>query len=156
MRNLAAKVPEDVWPEVKARIQAACQAPSRAIARGLAKGVVADFERELPSAMTCFMDDFEACIAHLRMPVTHRRATRTTNLPERLFVEERRRLGIISAAFGGRPMLKLMSGVMTRAAGRWRAIRFTEFERRRQTEARRGIQGRERHPLSPPQPAPPP
>jgi transposase-like protein len=118
--------------------------------------VVADFERELPSAMTCFMDDFEACIAHLRMPVTHRRATRTTNLPERLFVEERRRLRIIPAAFGGRPMLKLMSSVMTRAAGRWRAIRFTEFERRRQTEARRGIQGRERHPLSPPQPAPPP
>ena len=44
MRNLAAKVPEDVWPEVKARIQAAYQAPSRAIARELAKGVVADFE----------------------------------------------------------------------------------------------------------------
>ena len=32
------------------------------------------------------------CIAHLRFPVTHRRGTiRTTNLLERLFVEERRR-----------------------------------------------------------------
>jgi hypothetical protein len=30
---------------------------------------------ELP----CFMDDFEACIAHLRFPVTHRRAIQTTN-----------------------------------------------------------------------------
>jgi transposase-like protein len=29
------------------------------------------------------MDDFEACIAHLRFPVTHRRAIRTTNLLER-------------------------------------------------------------------------
>jgi len=38
-----------------------------------------------------FMDDFEACIAHLRFPVTHRRAIRTTNLLERLFVEGRRR-----------------------------------------------------------------
>jgi hypothetical protein len=79
MRNLAAKVPEDVWPEVKARIQAAYQAPSRAIARDLAKGVIEDFEKELPSAMACFEDDFEACIAHLRMPVTHRRAIRTTD-----------------------------------------------------------------------------
>jgi transposase-like protein len=130
MRNLAAKVPEDVWPEVKARIQAAYQAPSRAIARDLAKGVVEDFEKQLPSAMACFEEDFEACIAHLRMPVPHRRAIRTTNLLERLFVEERRRLKIIPNAFGERPVLKLMFGAMTRAAERWRAIRFTEFERR--------------------------
>ena len=40
------------------------------------------------------MDDFEACITHLRLPVTHRRATRTTNLLERLFVEERCQLVI--------------------------------------------------------------
>ena len=130
MRNLAAKVPEDVWPEVKARIQAAYQAPSRAIARELARGVAEDFERDLPSAMACFMDDFEACIAHLRMPVTHRRAIRTTNLLERLFVEERRRLKIIPNAFGERPVLKLMLGAMSRAAERWRRVRFTEFERR--------------------------
>ena len=92
MRNLAAKVPEDFWPEFKARATAAYQAPSRAIARDLATGLVADYEAELPSATACFMDDFEACIAHLRMPITHRRAIRTTNLLERLFVEERRRL----------------------------------------------------------------
>jgi putative transposase len=36
MRNLAVKVPEDVWPEFKVRVQAAYQAPSRAIARDLA------------------------------------------------------------------------------------------------------------------------
>lgn len=130
MRNLAAKVPEDLWPEVNARVRAAWQLPSRAIARDLAQGVVEDVERELPSAMTCFMDDFEVCIAHLGIPVTHRRATRTTNLLERLFVEERRRLKIIPKAFGERPVRKPMFGAMTRAAERWRSIRFTEFERR--------------------------
>src|SRR5688572_12823077 len=52
----------------------------------------ADYESVLPSAMACFEDDFEACIAHLRLPMTHRRSTRTTNLLECLFVEERRRL----------------------------------------------------------------
>jgi putative transposase len=139
MRNLAAKVPEDIWPEVKARIQAVYQAPSRAIARDLAKGVVADFGKDLPSAIACFQDDFEACIAHLRMPVTHRRAIRTTNLLERLFVEERRRLKIIPNTWGERPVLKLMFGAMTRAAERWRAIRFTDFERRQIAAVRKDL-----------------
>ena len=136
MRNLAAKVPDDLWPEVKGRVTAAYQAPSRAIARDLAAGVVADYEAELPSAIACFMDDFEACIAHLRMPITHRRAIRTTNLLERLFVEERRRLKIIPNAFGEKAVLKLMFGAMIRAAERWRAIRVSELERRQMSAAR--------------------
>ena len=130
MRNLVAKTPEDLWPEFKARVIAAYQAPSRAIARELAAGVVADYETELPTATGCFMDDFEACIAHLRMPITHRRAIRTTNLLERLFVEERRRLKIIPNAFGEKPVLKLMFGAMIRAAERWRAIKVSDLERR--------------------------
>ena len=36
--------------------------------------------------MTCFEEDFEACVAHLVFPVTHRKAIRSTNLLERLFV----------------------------------------------------------------------
>src|SRR5262249_38453414 len=51
MRNLAAKVPEDIWPEFKARVQAAYQAPSRAIARELAAGIVADYSREQSAAL---------------------------------------------------------------------------------------------------------
>jgi putative transposase len=136
MRNLAAKVSEDLWPEFKARATAAYQAPSRKIARELADGVVADYGTELANATACFMDDFEACIAHLRLPITHRRATRTTNLLERLFVEERRRLKIIPNAFGEKAVLKLMFGAMTRAAERWRSIRITEFERRQMAALR--------------------
>ena len=112
------------------------QAPSRAIARELAEGVVRDYETKLPAALACFMDDFEACIAHLRMPVTHRRAVRTTNLLERLFLEERRRLKIIPNAFGEKRVLKLMYGAMTRAAERWRAVKITNFERRQMAAIR--------------------
>ena len=139
MRNLAAKVPEDIWPEFKVRVTASYQAPSRAIARDLAHGVVADYEADFPSAVACFMDDFEACIAHLRLPIAHRRATRTTNLLERLFVEERRRLKIIPNAFGEKPVLKLMFGAMIRAAERWRAIKLTDFERRQMAALRKEL-----------------
>ncbi len=40
------------------------------IARELAEGVIADYERDYPSAVACFMDDFEE-------PPPDRRATRT-------------------------------------------------------------------------------
>ena len=116
--GIAERLPEDVWPEFKIRVQAACQAPSRAIARDLAAGVVADYGRKHDNVVACFTDDFEACIAHLRLPVTHQRAIRTTNLLERLFVEERRRLKIIPNAFGERAVLKLMFGALIRAAER--------------------------------------
>jgi Transposase, Mutator family len=81
----------------------------------------------------------EACIAHLRFPVTHRRAIRTTNLLERLFVEERRRLKIIPNAFGERVVLKLMFGALIRAAERWRSIKVTEFEHRQITAVRKEL-----------------
>jgi len=58
---------------------AAYRAPSRAIARELAAGVAADYDKDHDRAVACFMEDFEACIAQLRFPVTHRRAIRTTN-----------------------------------------------------------------------------
>src|SRR5437016_13124430 len=86
------------------------------------------------------MDDFEACIAHLRFPVTHRRPIRTTNLLERLFVEERRRLKIIPHAFGVRAVLKLMFGALIRAAERWRSIKINEVERQQLTAARKDLE----------------
>jgi putative transposase len=139
MRNLAAKTPSDLWPEFKARVQASYQAPSRAIARDLAQGVVADYGAALPSAIKCFEDDFEACIAHLRLPVAHRRAIRTTNLLERLFGEERRRLKIIANGFGEKPVLKLMFASLIRAAESWRGLRVTEFELRQLDAVRKEL-----------------
>jgi Transposase, Mutator family len=106
MRNLAAKVPTDPWPEFKTRVAACYQAPSRAIARQLAVGIRADYTDLQPSAFICFDDDFGACIAHQRLPVTHRRFARTTNLLERLFVEERRRLKIRRRQKGTRPGIR--------------------------------------------------
>jgi mutator family transposase len=106
--------------------------------------VVADYGREHERAVACFID-IEACIAHLRIPVTHRRPIRTTNLPERLFVEERRRLKIIPNAFGEKAVIKLMFGALARAAERWRSVKVAEFERRQLTPASRSTRNIPRH-----------
>jgi transposase-like protein len=130
MRNLASKVPEDLWPEFKAHAAACYQAASPALAQLLRDDIKAAYAKDLPSAVGCLEDDFEACIAHLRFPIGHRRAIRTTNLLERLFGEERRRTKVIPHAFGERAVLKLMYAALIRAAEHWRGIKFSEFERR--------------------------
>jgi len=91
---------------------------------------VAAYERDLPAVVKCFTADFDACIAHLRFPLRHRKVIRTTNLLERLFLEERRRTKIIPHAFGERPVLKLMYAAVIRAADRWRGVAVGEFEQR--------------------------
>ena len=116
-----------------------CQAPSRAIARDLAADLVRKWEKEFPSAAACFQDGFEACVAHLRMPVRRRKAIRTTNMLERLFGGERRRLKVIPNAWGEKAVLKLMFAAMARASERWRPIAVTGFERRQLDQIRKDL-----------------
>jgi hypothetical protein len=50
-----------------------------AFTRSCPRDIRADYADVLPSAFACFEDNFGARIAHLRLPVTHRRFARTTN-----------------------------------------------------------------------------
>ncbi|HEX9835947.1 MAG TPA: IS256 family transposase [Alphaproteobacteria bacterium] len=95
MRNLQSKVPKNAWPEFLARAQACYRAASPSLARLLRDDIAQTYGADLPSAVAGLDDDFEACIAHLKFPLAHRRAIRTTNLLERLFGEERRRTKVI-------------------------------------------------------------
>ena len=137
MRNLQSKVPDSEWPEFREKAKACYQAPSPEVARLLRDHVVAEYEKRLPSAVRCFLDDFEACIAHLKYPITHRRMIRTTNLLERLFGEERRRMKIVANAFGERAVLKLVYSALIRASDSWRGVQMSVFETK-QLEAIRG------------------
>jgi transposase-like protein len=130
LRNLRSKAPDSLWAEIAARARGCYMAASPALALVLREDFVAAYERELPAVVQCFLDDFDACIAHLRFPLRHRRVIRTTNLLERLFLEERRRTKIVPHAFGERPVLKLMYAAIIRAADRWRGIQVGEFEQR--------------------------
>ena len=130
LRNLHSKAPDRQWPEIAIRARGCYEAASPALATLLRDDFIATYERELPAVVACFRDDFDACIAHLRFPLQHRKVIRTTNLLERLFLEERRRTKIIPHAFGERPVLKLMYAAVIRAADRWRGITVGEFEQR--------------------------
>jgi transposase-like protein len=129
-RNLQVKVTdEQLWPQFKAEAGSVYQAANVETARLLRDGFVKRWQKKFPTAVACFEEDFEACVAHLLFPVTHRRAIRSTNLLERLFEENRRRTKVLPHAFGERPMLKLMFAAVIRAAGKWRKLKVTNFER---------------------------
>jgi putative transposase len=142
MRNLEAKVPAEVWREIKGAAYAAYQAGSPKLAAMAKEDFVTQYEREYPSATQCFLDDFEACVAHLQLPMSHRRVTRTTNLLERLFLEERRRTKIIPHAFGERAVLKLMYAALIRASDTWRRVVISEFELKQLTQLREHLERR--------------
>ena len=130
MRNLASKISEPDWPEFRTMLRPDTRAPRRRSLASCANDWVQRYEKTLPTAVRCFLDDFEACIAHLRFPVKHRRVIRTTNLLERLFLEERRRMKAVVHAFGERAVLKLMYAALIRSAESWRGITIAAFEAR--------------------------
>jgi putative transposase len=121
LRNLHSKAPDSQWPEIAIRARSCYEAASPALAALLREDFVQAYGRELPAVVQCFTDDFDACIAHLRFPLRHRKVIRTMNLLERLFVPH---------AFGERPVLKLMYAAVIRAADRWRGVTVGEFEQR--------------------------
>lgn len=127
-RNLQSKVKPELWKEFEAEVNACYQAPNLETARMLKEPLVSKWQKVAASAVACFLDDFDACIAQLRFPIGHRVAIRTTNLLERLFEEERRRTKTIPHAFDERAMLKLMFAATWRASQKWRQVKMTAFE----------------------------
>lgn len=140
MRNIQAKVTdEQLWPQIKAEASSVYQAANPETSRLLKEQFVKRWARKFPTAVACFEEDFEACIAHLIFPITHRRAIRSTNLLERLFEENRRRTKVLPHAFGERPMLKLMFAAVIRASEKWRKIKVSNFEREQLRQLREEI-----------------
>lgn len=130
MRNILAKVPEEAQAEVKAFLEAVRDAPTVEAGRQAAEHVLAQFSTAYPSAMRSFSDDLEASLAHLELPLAHRKFVRTTNLIERSFEEERRRTKTLPRFFSEHSGLKLAFAVLWRASQRWQRVRISSLERK--------------------------
>ena len=74
------------------------------------------------------MEDLEALLGHLGLPVRHRKTVRTTNLIERSFEEERRRTKVIPGFWTEKSCLKLFLPVLAGAAKRWKRIGMSNIE----------------------------
>jgi len=142
MRNLEAKVPADCWGEFKSQASASYTAASPTLAELLRDQLVSAWQRDLPTAVSCFLEDFDACIAHQRLPLAHRKVTRNYELA-RAAVWRR------APAFGERPVLKLMCAALIRASESWRGVKITEFETRQLQALREDLQNTHAQRVSP-------
>jgi transposase-like protein len=138
MRNLAAKVPADPWPEFKARVTACYQAPSRAIARQLAAGIRADYADALPNA----------CLFRGRFRGLHRAPAAAGHAPPFRSHRKPPRTAVrrgASKAEDHSQWLRREAGAqahvraLIRAAERWRGLRFTEVELRQIAAVRKDL-----------------
>lgn len=128
MRNILSKAPAEAQQEVKAFLEAVRDAPTPEAGQQAATAVLERFSSPYPAAMRCFADDLEASLAHLELPLAHRKFVRTTNLIERSFEEERRRTKTLPRFFSERSGLKLAFAVLWRASQRWQRVRITALE----------------------------
>jgi hypothetical protein len=94
-----------------------------------AAGLVRRFEEQFPAATSCFAEDLDGLLAHLRLPARHRIHRRTTNLIERSFEEERRRTKVIPRFADERSAMKLVFAVLIRCIERWSRVSITDIER---------------------------
>jgi len=139
MRNVLDKVPEAARAEVKAHLITVRDAPTYAAGQQAVQATLARWKREFPAAMSALAEDLEASLAHLKLPIAHRKHARTTNLIERSFLEERRRTKIIPRFFDERSCLKLVYATLVRASQRWYRIPMTDHHREQLRELRQHL-----------------
>lgn len=127
-RNVLDKIPEEKKATVAGFLTAVYHAPTLEIGQSLATQFAATYEASFPSAVRSFLDDLDACLAHLRCPAVHHPAIRTTNIIERAFGELRRRTKVIPRFFDEKSCLKLAYAELVRAGQRSRRVRMSEIE----------------------------
>jgi putative transposase len=129
MGNILAKVPEEAKAELAAHLRAVRDAATPESGHAAAAELIMRFGDQHPAAVSCFTEDLDGLLAHLRLPARHRVHCRTTNLIERSFEEERRRTKVIPRFTDERSAMKLVFAALIRCSQRWSRVSITDIER---------------------------
>jgi len=128
MENFSNKVPIEVWPQIKCELIHIRDAINYEEGKRLACEFIERYKNEYPMLIKAFKEDLTSLLNHLRLPAAHRRATRTSNLIERSFEEERRRTKVIPGFMTEKSGLKLVFATLIRVSRRWHKVKFTIFD----------------------------
>jgi putative transposase len=136
MRNILCKLPAVARAILKKQIQKAFTAKTYQDGLEQAQAIIAQYEEAFPGAMKCLGQDLEECLTALRLPLVHRKQTRTTNLLERLFGEGKRRSKVIPRFQSEVSGLTLLFAVLVDTSEGWRGVRMTDTIRARLIQMR--------------------
>jgi putative transposase len=117
---------ERLHREVKVRYwQILDDAVSAGEAKAALLALAGNYRSAYPAAIKTIDEHVDQLVAHLRLPLEHRKRTRSTNLLKRTFVEVRRRTKIIGRFPGKTSALSLIWAVLELASRGWRAVTMT-------------------------------
>jgi transposase-like protein len=125
MRNILAKLPEEVRTQMKSLIGKAFKAKTYEEGLDKARAIIREFKGRFTSAMECLEKDLEVTLTCLKFPEVHRVRIRTTNLLERLFGEARRRTKVLGRFPTETSALKLIYAVLIDASKNWNGVKMT-------------------------------
>jgi transposase-like protein len=127
MENILSKLPKDAADELQREIWKSFHAADYESGVRIGKEVIERFKKRFPSAIACLEHDLEACLQCLKLPAEHQKKIRTTNLLERLFEENRRRVKVIPHFFTEQAGMKLVYATLLSASQKWRGVRMDAF-----------------------------
>lgn len=125
MNNIVGKAPREAGKVLKEAIHEAFDADTYEDGLRIGREVVKRFRNRFPAAMACLEEDLEACLQCLRLPKEHQKRVRTTNVLERLFGENRRRVKVIPHFFDEKAGMKLVYATLLASSKKWRGVRMT-------------------------------
>jgi len=127
MNNILGKAPKEAADLLKNEIHQSFHAETYEEGLRIGKEIIKKFRSRFPAAMACLEEDLEACLQALKLPKAHHKRIRTTNLQERLFGENRRRVKVIPHFFSENAGMKLIYATILAASRNWRGARMDRF-----------------------------
>ena len=125
MNNILGKAPKEASKLLKEAIHTAFHAETYEDGLRIGREVIEKFRDRFPAAMSCLEQDLEVSLQCLRFPKEHRQRIRTTNILERLFGENRRRVKVIPHFFDEKAAMKLVYATLIASSKKWRGVRIT-------------------------------
>jgi transposase-like protein len=133
-RNVLAKTPPRLRARVAREVTAIFAAESKAAAAKRLAQFKATLGMQVPEAVACLAEGFEAATQFYAFPEGHRRRLRSTNGLERLHGEIKRRIRAVGAFPDRASALRLIVAVATRVTAIWSDRRYLDMSLKRKEE----------------------
>jgi len=118
-RNVVGKVPQRLRARLAREVWRIFEAPSKAEARKRMEQLQAGLGKQVPEAMACLANGFEAATQFYAFPKEHWHSIRSTNGLERLHGEIKRRTNAVGAFPDRASALRLVTAVALNVTAIW-------------------------------------
>jgi putative transposase len=133
-RNVLSHVPAPSMAEVAEDLKAIFKVRRKKSAQALAEEFVELYGGSFPKAVSVFEAGISEALTYLGYPGSHQARIRTTNMPERLFKEVKRRTKVVGVFPGETSAATLATEIVLRSSEEWALKRYLSMEALKEAE----------------------